>query len=492
MPEAPTTISELPSYGSVLSTDRIPVDRLGAAVTAGAFVVDQAYQIVTVGSTSFTAIGAASNTVGVYFVATGAGSGSGTAAPINTGDAPLSAVAALLGGDPAGTAAAAVAAHEAAADPHPTYSTAAELAVAVAAHAAAADPHPTYTTAAELAAAIASASSQTQTVTVTVRNNSGSTIAKGAPVYVTGSSGTTITIAPADASAEATAAETLGLTTASIANNTDGTVIAVGLLDGLNTAALTEGQIVWLSETTGALTTTRPTQPAHGVVCGYCVKQGSGTSGILYVKVDNGLELAELHDVLVTGAIAGQFLQLAADGLWKPRTFAASDISNSTAPGRALLTAANTTAQRNALELGTTAAPQFSRLGLGVEAVTDLKLAVGGAVVQLRQTVTASSGTYTLDITSSNEFLTAAAIAGAITINLGNLASLPSGYSWTAKLRFSYTSGTITWFSGNTGYTVKWDGGSAPQLNAGDQETVVIEVVGGSSIIEVIAQRGRA
>jgi hypothetical protein len=154
MPDTYTTISELPDYGSVLGTDRIAVDRIGTAVTAGVFVVGQAYQIVTVGSTSFTAIGAASNTVGAYFVATAAGSGSGTAAPISTGDAPLSAVAALLGGDPVGTAAAAVAAHAAAADPHPTYSTAAELSAAVAAHAAAADPHPTYSTAAELAAAV--------------------------------------------------------------------------------------------------------------------------------------------------------------------------------------------------------------------------------------------------------------------------------------------------------------------------------------------------
>jgi hypothetical protein len=103
MPETYSTISELPDYGSVQGTDRIAVDRLGAAVAAGAFVVDQAYQIVTVGSTNFAAIGAASNTVGAYFVATGAGTGSGTAAPINTGDAPLSAVAALLGAGPAAT-----------------------------------------------------------------------------------------------------------------------------------------------------------------------------------------------------------------------------------------------------------------------------------------------------------------------------------------------------------------------------------------------------
>lgn len=51
----------------------------GDLVTAGAFVVDQAYEIVTVGTTDFTAIGASANTVGVVFTATGAGSGTGTA-----------------------------------------------------------------------------------------------------------------------------------------------------------------------------------------------------------------------------------------------------------------------------------------------------------------------------------------------------------------------------------------------------------------------------
>lgn len=50
-----------------------------ATVNAGSFVVGQVYTILTVGSTSFTAIGAASNTVGLQFTATGVGSGSGTA-----------------------------------------------------------------------------------------------------------------------------------------------------------------------------------------------------------------------------------------------------------------------------------------------------------------------------------------------------------------------------------------------------------------------------
>lgn len=45
----------------------------------GLFVVGNTYEIVSVGSTSFTSIGAAANTVGVIFTATGVGSGSGTA-----------------------------------------------------------------------------------------------------------------------------------------------------------------------------------------------------------------------------------------------------------------------------------------------------------------------------------------------------------------------------------------------------------------------------
>jgi hypothetical protein len=50
---------------------------------------------------------------------------------------------------------AAVSAHAAAANPHPTYADAAELAAAISAHAAAANPHPAYIDAAELAAATA-------------------------------------------------------------------------------------------------------------------------------------------------------------------------------------------------------------------------------------------------------------------------------------------------------------------------------------------------
>jgi hypothetical protein len=44
-------------------------------------VADSGYFIATVGDTDFTAIGSSANTVGEYFVATGAGTGTGTARP---------------------------------------------------------------------------------------------------------------------------------------------------------------------------------------------------------------------------------------------------------------------------------------------------------------------------------------------------------------------------------------------------------------------------
>ena len=57
----------------------LPFTLIGADINAGSFVVGKEYTIKTVGNTSFTSVGAASNTVGVVFTATGAGSGTGVA-----------------------------------------------------------------------------------------------------------------------------------------------------------------------------------------------------------------------------------------------------------------------------------------------------------------------------------------------------------------------------------------------------------------------------
>ena len=56
--------------------------KLTTIETAGGFVTGRSYVITSLGNTVFTSIGADANLVGQYFVATGAGSGTGTATPI--------------------------------------------------------------------------------------------------------------------------------------------------------------------------------------------------------------------------------------------------------------------------------------------------------------------------------------------------------------------------------------------------------------------------
>jgi len=151
----------------------------------------------------------------------------------------------------------------------------------------------------------------------TVSNRTGSPITVGQAVYILGAHGDQVEVALADATTEATAARTFGIAAEAIPNHGTGKVCVRGVLRDLNTNALTQGQVVWLAATPGGLTTTRPTQPNHGVFMGVCVKQGPGASGILYISVVNGQELDELHDVLITTPAAGQALvRNPANTLW--------------------------------------------------------------------------------------------------------------------------------------------------------------------------------
>ncbi len=60
--------------------------RLNDQVPAGSFIVGQQYRIVTVGTTTFNTIGAATNTVGTTFTATGVGTGTGIARRLTAGN----------------------------------------------------------------------------------------------------------------------------------------------------------------------------------------------------------------------------------------------------------------------------------------------------------------------------------------------------------------------------------------------------------------------
>lgn len=76
-------IPSLPQPALVNDASSISYEQ-GNTVTAGAFIVGRTYMIASVGTTDFVAIGAVANSTGVLFVATGAGSGTGTAYNVQT------------------------------------------------------------------------------------------------------------------------------------------------------------------------------------------------------------------------------------------------------------------------------------------------------------------------------------------------------------------------------------------------------------------------
>jgi microcystin-dependent protein len=152
-----------------------------------------------------------------------------------------------------------------------------------------------------------------------VTNAESTAITKGMVVYAYGSSGNRLTVKKALANSDPFSANTFGIVADnSIGNNQSGYIISAGLVKNVNTISLTEGAPVWVSPTTaGQLTTTKPTAPDHLVLVGFCVRQHA-VNGILLVKVVNGFELDELHDVSFTSKTNGDLLQYeSATNLWK-------------------------------------------------------------------------------------------------------------------------------------------------------------------------------
>ena len=149
------------------------------------------------------------------------------------------------------------------------------------------------------------------------RNSTNDTIENGKVVYVTGSTGIFPTIALAQANGEMASSVVIGVTTQSIGKNIQGFVTTQGLVRDLDTSALTEGAAVWLSPSVaGGMTDVKPSAPDHLVLIGYCIRSHPSL-GSIFVKVQNGYELEELHNVKITNPTDGQILKYqASTGLW--------------------------------------------------------------------------------------------------------------------------------------------------------------------------------
>ena len=154
----------------------------------------------------------------------------------------------------------------------------------------------------------ATAATNAQVVRFYVKNTTGTTIPKGSAVYVSGATGDNALISLASATSDPSSSKTLGLTAESIANDAFGYVIEAGYLTDIDTSATTAGAAVWLGNTAGSLVfVTPPAKPSHAVYLGVVVRVQSNNGSIL-VRVQNGYELNELHDVNAGSPSNGQAL----------------------------------------------------------------------------------------------------------------------------------------------------------------------------------------
>lgn len=167
---------------------------------------------------------------------------------------------------------------------------------------------------------------------VTVRNATGATLPKGTIVYISGANGNNVQVTPAIANSDATSARTLGWLSAAIANNASGLCMVEGYLEGINTQSFNAGDQLYLSGTVaGGFTATKPVAPIHLVYVGVVTKKSAG-DGHVFVKVQNGYELNELHDVLITAPTNNQVLAYdSATSLWKNATNAPDGVTSITA-----------------------------------------------------------------------------------------------------------------------------------------------------------------
>ena len=95
-------------------------------------------------------------------------------------------------------------------------------------------------------------------------------------------------------------------------------MIIFGLAENLDTSGYAAASALWLSPTVpGGMTVTKPSAPNHMVFIGF-VTRSHPTQGTIEVKVQNGFELEELHNVAISSVQNGELLAYdSTTSLWK-------------------------------------------------------------------------------------------------------------------------------------------------------------------------------
>jgi hypothetical protein len=155
-----------------------------------------------------------------------------------------------------------------------------------------------------------------------VTNAESTTITKGQAVYAFGGQGDRLKVKLANNTTDATSAQTIGIVlSTSIAANQKGLIIMQGQIDGLNlfpTSTWSDGDAVYLGSTAGSFSHTKPLAPNHLVYLGFVTTASNGSAGRMYVRVQNGYEMNEIHDVKITSLANNDILKYnSSNDLWE-------------------------------------------------------------------------------------------------------------------------------------------------------------------------------
>lgn len=290
----------------------------------------------------------------------------------------------------------------------------------------------------------------------------GVAINKGQAVYVTGADGTNIIVGLASNTTEATSSKTLGLLNATVAVNGFADVVQIGKLAGLNTSAATVGDPVWLG-TNGNLIyglANKPYAPAHLVFIGV-VTRVNANNGEIFVTVQNGFELNEIHDVDLKTNVPINGDVLGYNGtLWVNKTIAGW-LGYTPVPTTRTITINGTTQDLSANQSWTIASGVTSfntRTGAITLTSGDVTTALGYTPVTQARTLTINGTTY--DLSANRSWTVTGGLGGS-----GTATYLPKFTAATTVADSQLIdNGTYLSIGNPTNTRIKWGGTTTPTL----------------------------
>lgn len=132
-----------------------------------------------------------------------------------------------------------------------------------------------------------------------------------------GAQGQRLAVVLAQGNNDPNSATTIGIVTENILNNEEGFITTSGEVKKIDTTGAksyggletwVDGDVLYLSPTyPGYLTKVKPQAPNHTIIVGWVV-YAHAVNGKIFVKVDNGYELDELHNVKITNPQDDDFL----------------------------------------------------------------------------------------------------------------------------------------------------------------------------------------